>query len=543
MEEKAAGATSRRGFLGTVAAAALLARSGIAAAPPASEAYDFVIAGAGHNSLVTAAYLANAGFSVLVLEGRPTIGGGCKTAEPCLPGFKEDMCSSVHGLLMSNPLIRDDELGLLAQGLEYIYPDPVMHIPFPDGRSLTMWQDIERTRAEYAKFSERDARTFLSMLDELREFRRARAAGKPPSGLWRRRMAMSGYDLVHALFEDDHVRAFHLAVGRFSSVPGGDPGTGMQAYTAIAHQLGGRPIPKGGSGMLSVALGRVIEAHGGVIRTSKPVGRLVIEGGRCTGVECLDGSRYRARRAVVSTIHIRHLVKMAPAELWGADFLAGVDLWQPEHAMFAFHYATSAPLAYPLAGGGEIAPAESTILPYPARILRHPYDDAVGEVVLKDMPLQILCSSIADPGRAPAGHHTLKIIGNLPYGLREGPEHWDRIKKPVADAILDYVRGFAPGFSRQAILAEFLMSPLDIERMNPAMWRGSVHGGRYGPAQTGDMRPVPGWADYRMPIPGLYQTGACTAPGGSITGKPGRNAAIAILADEGMRLDDVIRRG
>ena len=89
--------------------------------------FDFVVAGAGHNSLITAAYLAKAGFSVLVLEGRPTIGGGCKTAEVCLPGFKEDLCSSVHGFIQSNPVLRDNELKLYEYGLEYIDPDPIMH--------------------------------------------------------------------------------------------------------------------------------------------------------------------------------------------------------------------------------------------------------------------------------------------------------------------------------------------------------------------------------------------------------------------------------
>lgn len=532
---------SRRSFLQSASGALMAAGSTASVARAGTSLpFDFVIAGAGHNSLITAAYLAKAGFGVLVLEGRPTIGGGCKTAEPCLPGFKDDMCSSVHGLLMSNPLIRNNELDLFSHGLEYVDPDPLMHIPFRDGSSITMWRDADRTYEEYAKFSRKDADTFRRLLGEFKTYRQDAAAGKPRSAIWRRRFDMSGYDLVRSLFEHDHIRSFHLATGKFTSVPGGDPGSGDQAFTSIAHQLGGRPMPKGGSGMLSVALGRCIEAHGGTILTNMPVAELMIEGDRCVGVICTDGSEFRAKKAVVSTIHIKHLVRMAPDHLWGEDFLGGVDTFQPEHAMFAFHYATSAPVEYPLAGGGSIAPAESTILSCPERILRHVYDDAAGEVVLEDIPLQILCSTIADPSRAPAGYHTFKIIGNLPYGLKEGPEHWDVIKKDVADRILDYVRGFAPNLTPDKFLAEFLMSPLDIERMNPAMWRGSVHAGGYGRAQMGDMRPVPGWANYRMPIEGLYQTGACTAPGGSITGRPGRNAAVAIFEDMGMRIEDVV---
>ncbi len=533
---------SRRHFLRSAAGVALATSARANAAVSIGDSdYDFVVAGAGHNSLITAAYLAKAGFRVLVLEGRPTIGGGCKTAESCLPGFKDDMCSSVHGLLMSNPLIRNNELKLFDYGLEYLHSDPMMHIPFPDGTSITMWHDAERTASEYAKFSKRDADTFLRLLAELKAYRKAAPKGEQEyPGLWRRRFAMSGYDLIREMFEEEHVRAFHLSVGSFTSVPPSDPGSGNQIFTAIAHQIGGRPMPKGGSGMLTVALGRVIEAHGGVIETSKPIEALMIEGGRCIGVECVDGSQYRAKRAVVSTIHIKHLVKMAPEKLWGSEFLQSLELYQPELAMFAFHYATSVPVEYPLQGGGTITPAESTILPYPERVLRRDYDEARGVVNIKDMPLQILCSTIADPSRAPAGYHTVKFVGNLPYKLKEGPRHWDNIKKQVADDILDYVRGFAPTLTRDKILAEFLMSPLDIERMNPAMWKGSVHAGGYGPGQMGDMRPVPGWSNYRMPIPGLYQTGACTVPGGSITGKPGRNAAKAIFADMGMSLEAVV---
>jgi phytoene dehydrogenase-like protein len=294
--------------------------------------------------------------------------------------------------------------------------------------------------------------------------------------------------------------------------------------------------------MLSIALGRVIEAHGGVIATNMPVTGLVLDGGKCRGVECADGSRYRARKGVVSTLHIKHLVDMAPAKLWGADFVENVRLLQPEYAMFAFHYALSEAPKYDLADGSTIAPAESALMSNPERILRSDFEDASGEIDIDGMPLQIVCPSIADPSRAPDGHHTLKLEGNLPYALKEGPQHWDRIKDQVADKVFDYFRSFCSNLSPDKVLARFIQSPLDIERMNPAMWRGSVHGAAYGAAQSGDLRPVPGWADYRMPIAGLYQTGSCTTPGGSITGQPGRNAAIAILKDHGSSIEQAVSR-
>ncbi|MDH3273327.1 MAG: NAD(P)-binding protein, partial [Gammaproteobacteria bacterium] len=169
--------------------------------------FDFVVAGAGHNSLITAAYLAKAGFSVLVLEGRPTIGGGCKTAEVCMPGFKEDLCSTVHGFIQSNPVISKNELDLFDYGLEYIDPDPIMHTSFADKASITMWHDIERTYAEYAKFSKADADTFRQLVSEYKAYNAAKSSGStiPNSAVWRRRFAMSGYDLVNATFDSPDI--------------------------------------------------------------------------------------------------------------------------------------------------------------------------------------------------------------------------------------------------------------------------------------------------------------------------------------------------
>jgi len=536
---------SRRVFLQGAALSSLSVNAGAAPRIGGLETtFDFVVAGAGHNSLITAAYLTKAGFSVLVLEGRPTIGGGCKTAEVCMPGFKEDLCSSVHGFIQSNPVLSKNELGLFDYGLEYIDPDPIIHTSFPDKESITMWHDIERTYAEYAKYSKTDADTFRQLVTEYKAYNAAKGSGSdiPNSTVWRRRFAMSGYDLVNKTFENDYIRSFHLAQGGFSSIPGAHPNTGSQLFSAIRHQVKGRPMAKGGSGMLPTTLSRVIEANGGVIQTNMPVVQLIIEKGKCVGVECADGTHFRARKSVISTIHIKHLVEMAPRKLWGDDFRENIRLLQPEHAMFAFHYAISEPPRFELADGSTIAPAESALLSSPERILLADYEQATGTINLDDLPLQIVVPSIADPTRAPAGNHTLKLEGNLPYALKEGPQHWDNIKDEVAATVFDNFSKFCPNLTKDKILGKFLQSPIDIERMNPAMWRGSVHAAAYGAAQTGDMRPVPGWAEYRMPIPGLYQTGSCTAPGGSVRGQPGRNAAAVILNDHGSSIEEAVTK-
>jgi phytoene dehydrogenase-like protein len=499
-----------------------------AAAP--GDRFDYVIAGAGHNSLIVAAYLAKAGYRVLVLEGRALIGGGVKTAEVLLPGFKQDLCSSVHNGVNQNPLITRNEIPLREYGYEVLDPDIVVHIPFLDGASFTVFRDdVEATAETIARVSPKDADTFRRLAASRRKTLAMAPAerGKTREGVyWQKIADLSGYDAAKLLWESPHMRAANLTAGHFGGVPGSDPGTGTQAVSMIGH-LNGRKIPKGGSGMLTVALGRYIEAHHGVILTSRPVARLIIEGGRCAGVECVDGSRYRAQKGVVSTIHPKNLIAMAPRELWGDMVLDTVDLWQPEHAMFAFHFALSESPKYPLPGGGTIASPEAAIMQRPESIFQLNADQATGELHVDDYPLQIVHPSVVDPSRVPPGHASVKIEGTMPYALKEGPRHWDAIKERVADQLLTHYLQHTANLRKEHVLATFLLSPLDIERMNPSMWRGSVHH---------SVRELGNFAPYRMPIPGLYQTGGSTAPGGSVTGQPGRNCAMAILQDEGKTL-------
>jgi phytoene dehydrogenase-like protein len=158
-----------------------------------------------------------------------------------------------------------------------------------------------------------------------------------------------------------------------------------------------------------------------------------------------------------------------------------------------------------------------------------------------DPVLLVICSSAVDETRTPPGKHTLKVISFFPYDLADGrPERWDEIKAEAAERNLDYLRRFAPNLKPETILARHIESPLDLERFNAHNWHGSCHGGELSPAQSGAMRPVPGWASHRMPIPGLYQTGATTHPGGSVTGGPGRNAAWVLLEDLGLSLQATI---
>ena len=152
-----------------------------------------------------------------------------------------------------------------------------------------------------------------------------RLAEHPDGKKWLRRVAMSGWDIIRDNFEDEHCRAFMLWMAFQTVVPPEWPLSGRLAYSLVyGRQRWSWCVPKGGSGAFSGALARLVEAHGGVILTNKRVQALIVENGRCAGVECADGSAYRADKAVLSTVHIKHLVEMAPRAAWGEEFVEGV---------------------------------------------------------------------------------------------------------------------------------------------------------------------------------------------------------------------------
>jgi phytoene dehydrogenase-like protein len=519
--------------------------------------FDVVVAGAGHNSLVAAAYLSRAGFRCLVLEARDTVGGDTNTEELTLPGFRHDTCSTAHNLIQTSPTLRDDELGLGAYGLEYLHPDPVVHVPFPDGSWLTQWRDVDRTAGEFAKFSPKDAEAYRRTLADYEAvaplFGRYRytpigwgpsldelLAAHPDGGRWLRRHAMSAWEVIEDTFEDPHTRAFILWMSFMTVQPVDRPGTGALAYSLVyGRQRHSWTLPRGGSDALPKALARLIEECGGAILTGRRVVGLVLEGARCLGVETADGERYLARRAVLSTIHVKHLVDMAPAEAWDEDYRFGVERWRAGVSMFVTHYATTEPPRFPVEDGVLESSAAGT----PGsvdRMLRVGSDFRRGIVATDDPVLLVLSQTVADPSRAPEGKHTLKVVGFQPYDLKEGPERWDDIKDEVSKANLEHLRTFAPNLKDDVLLGSEVESPLDLERFNAHNWHGSCHGGDMSPAQSGTMRPAPGWAGHRTPIEGLYQTGATTHPGGSVSGAPGRNAAMVMLKDLGTRLKEVL---
>jgi phytoene dehydrogenase-like protein len=320
--------------------------------------------------------------------------------------------------------------------------------------------------------------------------------------------------------------------------PADRPGTGSLAYSlTYGRQQHSWTLPRGGSAALPLALARLIEEHGGTIVTGKRVAGLVVEDGRCAGVETEDGESYRARRAVVSTIHPKHLVAMAPDELWDDDFRYGVETWRSGLALFPTHLATTEAPAFPV-DGGTIAPVASGTAPSVERLLRMGSDAERGLLADDDPVLLVVCATVADASRAPDGRHVLKVIGFQPYELADGgPARWDEVKEEAAEQNLAQLRSYAPNLTDDKILAREVKSPLDLERMNAHNWHGTCHGGDLSPSQSGALRFQP-----RTPIPGLYQTGATTHPGGSVSAAPGRNTAAVLLQDLGASLETVVAR-
>lgn len=507
---------------------------------------DVVVAGAGHNSLVTAAYLAKAGFRVLVLEARPVVGGNTATEELTLPGFLHDSCSTAHNLIQSSPAVA--ELALAEYGLEYLRPDPVVHVAFGDGASITQWRDLERTCDELARFSRRDAAAYGRLITEydaakgaFGAYRNNPIGGAPRpeevlDGRWRRRLASSAWDVIRTEFEDEHVRAFMLWMAIMTVQPADRPGTGALAYSLVyGRQQHSWTLPRGGSAALPLALARLIEEHGGSILCDRRVTGLVLEHGRCVGVETDDGERHLASRAVVSTVHPVHLLEMTGREAWGDAWAHTAETWREGVCLFPTHLATTVAPAFPV-DDGELAPVASGVAPSVDRLLRLGSDVERGLLADDDPVLLIVCATVADPSRAPDGRHVLKVIGFHPYALADGgAERWDVVKDAVAHRNLEQLRRFAPNLTEETILAQVVKSPLDLERLNAHNWHGTCHGGDLGPSQSGLQRFAP-----ETPIPGLFQTGATTHPGGSVSAAPGRNTAIVVLEALGSSLDAAI---
>ena len=469
---------------------------------------DIVVAGAGHNSLLTACYLAKAGYRCLVLDARSIPGGGAATEELLLPGFGIDTCATGHTMIRVNPALLHDELGLIADyGLRYVEPDPVEQVAFPDGEQFTMWLDRERTAEEVARFSREDAAAYRRLLDDYDEVKalfsrwqftpvgygpslEEMLAEHPRGRIWARRRQLSAVEVVRHEFSSRHVQAFLLWMAYQVFQPLDTPGSGVLPYQqTFGRQQRSWSIPVGGSASLTAAMTGYLEDHGGTILCGRRVTRLLLEDGRCIGVETADGEQYLAGTAVVSTIHVKHLRDMAPAGAWPEEFHYGVDTYDVGVPGFATYYCTTAapefasphgPRTAVSAGPGGLAGGHDPARRGPAGRPVH-HRSAVG------------AGGHPDPGRPRPG------AGGLPHrqdpqpaDLPAAPTAWATgtdVKEQHARRLLDRLRRHAPNLTDEIILAHLTKSPADIEQLNPHMINGAFHGGNRGPAFSGALRP------------------------------------------------------
>lgn len=505
------------------------------------ERAEVVVVGAGHNSLVAAAYLARSGLEVLVLEAAPTVGGNTRTEELTLPGFAHDSCSSAHVLIQNNPLVRDDELGLVAeQGLRYLTTDPAVVMPQPDGDMLVMRPDLAATAAELARWSSRDARAFEAMVRAWRgglgaaHGRWSSALPQPDDDTTRTYLALrarSAWDVVHETYEHPVVRSFVLWLAMATIQDPRRPGTGfLPSSLAVGRLDHGWTTPVGGSQALPDALVRVVAGHGGRVVCSATVSGYVTDGDRVTGVRVGDRT-VAADRAVVTGGHLAVVADQVVGGAPSPDLLEARDTWRPGLSVLAVHAALRGDLSFGDAGVAGAAAGFGTA----DGMARHLDRCAAGEADADDPWLLVVNQTLVDPSRVAGTGGTFKILTVAPWRRADGRD-WADTKDEHGAALVDLVRQRARGLGELDILSVRTESPVDVAAHNPQNLGGSCHGGEF----LVDGRVLPGWPRYDTGLAGLFLTGSTTHPGGSVSGRPGRNAARTVLTALGLDPLDVM---
>jgi phytoene dehydrogenase-like protein len=523
-------------------------------------AYDVIVIGAGHNGLVTAAYLARAGRRVLVLERRELVGGACVTEE-IWPGFKVSTAAYVNSLLRPE-IIRD--LELKKHGFEMLPRNPSSFTPFPDGRYLLMGPDPELNRREIGKFSTHDAEAWpryeqtLERIAAFIEPTLMQAAPDPWSGrfgdLWRlaqlgwrfRKLGKDGplaFDILTGAartildrwFESEQLKvtlATDAVIGAMASPS--MPGT---AYVLFHHVMGEcngvRGVwgyVRGGMGGITQALAAAARQHGADIRCNAGVAKIVNTDGKVRGVALADGTEFTAPCVVSNAdAHVTFLRLLDPKVL-PAEFVEAVRRIDYTSPSLKINVALSEVPDFKALPGNTAGPHHRGTIHIGPTLdyVERAYDDAKYGRPSQAPILECTLPSAVDPSVAPAGRHLMSMfVQYAPTTLREGT--WDDVKDAFAQRCFDVMSEYAPNF-RSAVIDYQVLSPLDIERRF-GLTGGNIFQGAMTLGQLFCLRPVPGYAAYRTPLAGLYLCGAATHPGGGVMGACGYNAAQVILRD------------
>ena len=520
--------------------------------------YDVVVIGGGHNGLVTAAYLARAGRSVLVVEARDVLGGAAATEE-IFPGYKIDTGAGHAGLFRAEIL---RELSLEQGGLEII-DSPMAALSLIEGGALRLWRDPKAAQREIERYSPGDAARypeflariegqalallgaqdrvppdlspdgFLSYLPELvpwsRLALRLRGRGRKAVGEFLRTIPMSVEQLLDEWFVTPLLKGTLAASGVEGTMQG--PKASGTALMLLYQAANGFPPPvrymRSGTGALAAALADAATSRGAEIQTGVRVEKILVNEYRANGVALSNGQVVRCT-AIASGADPRHTL----LDLVGAPNLELRVMRRARNIRFRGSTAkvNLALDAIPEFNGVQnFSELTGRILISPTTdYLERAYDDAKFRRWSRAPYLDMSIPTLLDDTRAPEGKHVLSAtVRYAPYQLDEGD--WESEREAFGDHVVDAIAQYAPDLPK-LILHRQVLTPLDYER-EYRLAEGSIYHGQMAIDQLLTMRPIPGYGRYRSPVAGLYFCGAGAHPGGGVTGTPGRNAARVIAKD------------
>jgi phytoene dehydrogenase-like protein len=513
--------------------------------------YDAIVAGSGPNGLAAALRLAEAGWTVCVLEASDRIGGGAATIEATLPGFKHDLGAAFFPMAALSPALGGRDLA--PYGLRLLHAPLAAAHPFPGNRAVALGADVEETAASLDKVHPGDGGAWTDLDrdfgDALEAFLRAQMVRWPLAEGLRlaatlgpsidrttgfARMLLQGASTVAERFESEEGRAFLVGPAMHADLEPEMPGSGVYALIlGLLGQRSGMPVAEGGSGAVSAALAARFRELGGTILTGQRVDRIVVEGGRVLGVEAGDAA-FAAGRAVIAALDPRQVIAAAGIDAFPPQAVEQIRTFRPGLGTFKVDWALDGPVPWSAeeCRRAAVVHVGDTV----AAMSRAAWEANHG--LLPARPTLILGQqSLADPSRAPAGKHTLWGYAHVPArptGDAARPRakgDWERSAGPFLDRVEAAIEAHAPGF-RELILARKAWTPADLQAADANLVGGDISGGSFAVDQQLIFRPGPSWWRWGTPVKGLYLASAAVPPGAGVHGACGDQAALQALADQ-----------